>query len=203
MVLDWIVILVVLALSAFFSAMEIAYVASSRLRIELDRSEHPLYAKISKLFLSHPGQYLSTILIGNNIALVIYSMLMGEILALYISSNIAVETLISSVVVIFFAEFLPKAVVKREPHLYLRVFAVPLLFFYLLFIRLRNFALRYLCFSHGFSLVVSEINTRARGTSRWRTCRILLRTVFSREKGITRLECLIWKCSRKRLTFQI
>ncbi len=130
---DWIVILVVLLLSAFFSAMEIAYIASSRLRIELDRKEHPLYFRISGIFLSNPGQYLSTILIGNNIALVIYSMSMATIIAMYITSNIVVETFISSIIVILFAEFLPKAVVKREPHLYLRLFAIPLLFFYLIF----------------------------------------------------------------------
>lgn len=139
MLTDIIVIIVVLALSAFFSAMEIAFVASSRLRIELERSGRPVFAFISRIFLSNPGQYLSTILIGNNIALVIFSMVMGGILSLYVTSNIALETLISSTIVIIFAEFLPKALAKKEPHLYLRIFAVPLLIFYVLFYPIATF----------------------------------------------------------------
>ena len=71
------VILIALLLSAFFSGMEIAFLSSNKLRLEIERKQHPTYGRIASLFLKAPGQYISTILVGNNIALVVYSIFMS------------------------------------------------------------------------------------------------------------------------------
>lgn len=136
-----IVILIALLLSAFFSGMEIAFLSSNKLRLEIERKQHPAYGRIASLFLKAPGQYISTILVGNNIALVIYSIFMSSLYTTVTgSSNYALEIIISTLIIIFTAEFLPKAVVKANPNFYLRVFAIPLYIFYILFYPLSRFA---------------------------------------------------------------
>ena len=136
-----VIIVAALILSAFFSGMEIAFLSSNKLRLEIERKQSRTYNHIASLFLKAPGQYISTILVGNNIALVIYSIFMST---LYVtvtgSSNYALETIISTLIIIFTAEFLPKAVVKANPNFYLRVFAVPLYIFYIIFYPLSRFA---------------------------------------------------------------
>lgn len=135
-----IVILVSLLLSAFFSGMEIAFLSSNKLRLEIERKQSKTYNRIAARFLSDPGQYISTILVGNNIALVIYSIFMSALYATVTgSSNYALETLISTLIIIFTAEFLPKAVVKANPNFYLRTFALPLYGFYILFYPIARF----------------------------------------------------------------
>lgn len=136
-----IVIVVALILSAFFSGMEIAFLSSNKLRLEIERKQSKSYNHIASLFLKAPGQYISTILVGNNIALVIYSIFMSTLYTTITGrSNYAVETVISTLIIIFTAEFLPKAVVKANPNFYLRVFAVPLYIFYIIFYPLSRFA---------------------------------------------------------------
>lgn len=136
-----VIIVAALILSAFFSGMEIAFLSSNKLRLEIERKQSRTYNHIASLFLKAPGQYISTILVGNNIALVIYSIFMST---LYVtvtgSSNYALETIISTLIIIFTAEFLPKAVVKANPNFYLRVFAVPLYIFYIIFYPLSRLA---------------------------------------------------------------
>ena len=135
------VILIALLLSAFFSGMEIAFLSSNKLRLEIERKQHPTYGRIASLFLKAPGQYISTILVGNNIALVVYSIFMSLLYtAIAGRSNYAAETLISTLIIIFTAEFLPKAVVRANPNFYLRTFAVPLYVFYILFYPISKFA---------------------------------------------------------------
>lgn len=136
-----IIIIVALILSAFFSGMEIAFLSSNKLRLEIERKQSPTYNHIARLFLKAPGQYISTILVGNNIALVIYSIFMSYLYTEVTgSSNYALETIISTLIIIFTAEFLPKAVVKANPNFYLRIFAVPLYVFYIVFYPLSRFA---------------------------------------------------------------
>lgn len=136
-----IVIVVALILSAFFSGMEIAFLSSNKLRLEIERKQSKSYNHIASLFLKAPGQYISTILVGNNIALVIYSIFMSTLYTTITGrSNYAIETVISTLIIIFTAEFLPKAVVKANPNFYLRVFAVPLYIFYIIFYPLSRFA---------------------------------------------------------------
>ncbi len=137
--MDFIVILIALILSAFFSGMELAFVAANRLRIELDRKSNPLFDYIVKVFLRHPGQYISTMLVGNNIALVVYSLFMSQVLAEYLFENIALETLISTLLIIITAEFLPKGIVKISPNKYFRILAMPAMLFYIVFYPITKF----------------------------------------------------------------
>ena len=136
-----IIIAIALLLSAFFSGMEIAFLSSNKLRLEIERKQSKTYDHIASLFLKAPGQYISTILVGNNIALVIYSIFMNSLyVSITGSSNYALETLISTLIIIFTSEFLPKAVVKANPNFYLRHFAIPLYGFYIIFYPLSRFA---------------------------------------------------------------
>lgn len=128
------VIALSLLMSAFFSAMEIAYFSANKLRLELERKQSSIYNHIAGLFLNAPGQYISTILVGNNIALVVYSIFMSQLIQMLLGSeNYIVDTLLSTIVIIFTAEFIPKAIVKANPNFYLRIFAVPIYIFYLIF----------------------------------------------------------------------
>lgn len=129
-----IIVIIALLLSAFFSGMEIAFLSSNKLRLEIERKQSRSYNHIAGLFLRSPGGYISTILVGNNIALVIYSIFMSQLYwAIFHSENYAAETLISTLIIIFVAEFLPKAVVKTNPNFYLRILSIPLYLFYILF----------------------------------------------------------------------
>ena len=131
---SYVVILVSLLFSAFFSGMEIAFVSSNKLRFELEKRESRLTAKIITMFYRHPQQYITTMLVGNNICLVVFSMLMAEILepyfSLFISNDLLmsfVQSVVATVIVLFVGEFFPKTLFRINPNLWLRIFA-PLLY---------------------------------------------------------------------------
>ncbi|MBN1158869.1 MAG: HlyC/CorC family transporter [Bacteroidales bacterium] len=135
-----IVIVLMLIASAFFSGMEIAYLASNKLRLELDKKQGLLSSRIINIFQSSPGQFIATILLGNNLALVVYGIFMARSLnpffVKYITSDtglLAVQTLLSTFVVLLLAEFLPKAVVRINPNKTLTLMSVPLLLVYIIF----------------------------------------------------------------------
>ncbi|RPH75850.1 DUF21 domain-containing protein, partial [bacterium] len=138
---QFIYILITLALAAFFAGMEIAFLASNKLRLELDRKQGLISSRIIHVFQERSGQYIATIQLGNNIAIVIYGIFMARSLepfiSRYISSEFGVmllQTLISTLIVIFLAEYLPKALVRINPNLALRIMSFPLfLIFILLF----------------------------------------------------------------------
>ena len=142
MTVSVILILVMLLLSAFFSGMEIAFVSKNRLKLEIDRKQSGLLDFVAKVFERHPGQYITSILVGNNIALVVYSLYMSSLLralaalagwdAVAQGGAVLAETLISTVVIIFVAEYLPKSIVKGNPNFYYRAFAPLLFVFYIL-----------------------------------------------------------------------
>jgi len=117
--------------SAFFSGMEIAFVSSNRLRAEMDREKNGLSQKAIAVFYQHPNNFISTMLVGNNIALVIYGILFARIFdttlfyQLNDSARVTADTLLSTVVVLFTGEFLPKTIFKSNPNTLLTVFAVP------------------------------------------------------------------------------
>ena len=117
--------------SAFFSGMEIAFVSSNRLLAEMDREKNGLSQKAISVFYQHPNNFVSTMLVGNNIALVIYGILFARIFdatLFYPFSDgirVTLDTLLSTVVVLFTGEFLPKTIFKNTPNTMLTVFAIP------------------------------------------------------------------------------
>ncbi len=143
------IILLMLLLSAFFSGMEIAFTSKNRLRLEIDRKQSRMFDRIAEIFARHPGQYITTILVGNNIALVVYSLCMSLFLraiaaligwpSLIEEGSVLAETIISTLIIIFFAEFIPKSVFKQNPNFYYRAFAPVIYFFYLLLYPIARF----------------------------------------------------------------
>lgn len=142
-----IVILICLLLSAFFSGMEIAFLSSNKLRIEIDKSNKGISQALIDLFVSNSGMYITTILVGNNVVMVIYGIFMSDLLVqqlaflhLSVGVELLVETIISTLIILVFAEFLPKTVFRLRSNLFLKVFAIPVFLFYLLFFPLSSFA---------------------------------------------------------------
>ena len=114
-----IIIAVMLLFSAFFSGMEIAFLGRNRLREEIDRKQNPMFNYIAEIFSRNSNNYITTILVGNNIALVIYSMSMSLLLMqLFDLDNPLTQTIISTVVILFIGEYIPKSVVRRNPNFY-------------------------------------------------------------------------------------
>lgn len=132
------IIILSVAFSAFFSGMELAFVSANKLRIELENKQGIFSSRlISNYFLSNPSRYIGTMLVGNNIMLVIYGIFMAAILDAplrnYFHSNAAVlvaQTILSTLVILVTGEFLPKALFRINPNKTLSIFVVPALFFY-------------------------------------------------------------------------
>ena len=141
------VILICLLLSAFFSGMEIAFLTSNKLRIEIDKSKKGVTQALIDLFISHSGMYITTLLVGNKVVMVIYGIFMSDLLVkqfeflhLSIGVELFVETLVSTLIILVFAEFLPKTVFRLRSNLFLKLFSVPVFLFYLLFFPLSYFS---------------------------------------------------------------
>jgi CBS domain containing-hemolysin-like protein len=142
------IIILAIILSAFFSGMEIAFVASNRFIIELDKKQGVFGSDILKLFTNNPGQYIATMLIGNNVALVMYGLIFSSLLSpkleAYIHSDLLVliiNTIISTALILMVAEFLPKTVFIISPNFFLKMLSVPTLFFFLIFYPISKFTL--------------------------------------------------------------
>lgn len=141
------VILICLLLSAFFSGMEIAFLTSNKLRIEIDKSKKGVTQALIDLFITHSGMYITTLLVGNNVVMVIYGIFMSDLLVeqfeflhLSIGVELFVETVVSTLIILVFAEFLPKTVFRLRSNLFLKIFSVPVFLFYLLFFPLSYFS---------------------------------------------------------------
>lgn len=126
------IILITLLFSAFFSGIEIAFISANKLRIELQNKQGFFNAKILSWYLKDPSKFISTTLIGNNIALVIYGIYCGEILdtmlASYIQSQfwkLILITSISTIIVLITAEFIPKVLFRINPDFVLNLFIIP------------------------------------------------------------------------------
>ena len=139
-------ILISLLLSAFFSGMEIAFISSNKLRFELDKKQRSLTSSILSVFYKYPQQFISTMLVGNNIAIVIYGLLMAQLLTPWLSFLqsealiTVVQTIIATVIVLFTGEFLPKTIFRINPNLWLRVFSWILFLLYLLIYPISKFS---------------------------------------------------------------
>ncbi|MEH6765434.1 MAG: hemolysin family protein [Aequorivita antarctica] len=132
-----IIILTMLILSAFFSGMEIAYVSSNKIHIEIEKKQNNFLSGILKKITKRPSKFIATMLVGNNIALVIYGFFMGDLLMEYIPlagfGGLLVQTIISTLIILLTAEFLPKVFFQIYANSLVKVFAVPAYFFYVLF----------------------------------------------------------------------
>ena len=136
-----ILILLTVLLSAFFSGMEIAFLSKNRLKLEIDRKQSRMFDFIAGLFARHPGQYITTILVGNNIALVVYSLCMSLMLRVTAGlcgwtevaehGSVLLETCVSTLVIIFLGEFIPKSIFRNNPNFYYRFFAPLIYIFYI------------------------------------------------------------------------
>ena len=134
-----------LILSAFFSGMEIAYVSSNKIHIEIEKKQNNFLSGVLKKITKRPSKFIATMLVGNNIALVIYGFFMGDLLMKYIPlagfSGLLVQTIISTLVILMTAEFLPKVFFQIYANSLVKVFAVPAYFFYVLFSLISEFVI--------------------------------------------------------------
>lgn len=136
---NYIIVFLALLFSAFFSGMEIAFVSSNKLKFELEKKQNKTFSGILDIFYHNPSQYIATMLVGNNIALVIYGIFTALILDPYISLIIQnewvvlfIETIISTSIILIFAEFLPKTIFRILPNFFLNIFSIPVVIFYYL-----------------------------------------------------------------------
>lgn len=137
MLISFVILLMTILFSAFFSGMEIAFIASNRLRLEVDKKQGKFNASIISLFLKSPSVYITAMLIGNNLALVFYGRQFESILLPglgafdgYPMVQLLITTCVSTIVILFLAEFLPKALFQNIPNKALNFFSVPLFLFY-------------------------------------------------------------------------
>ncbi len=139
------VIILCLLFSAFFSGMEIAFVSSNRIFLEIEKLQEGLTSRILKNITKNPSRFIASMLLGNNIALVVYGIFMGDrILQLFfphtlLSGNTSLsivfyQTLISTAIILLTAEFLPKVFFQLYANTFIKIFALPVAFFYVLFL---------------------------------------------------------------------
>lgn len=160
------IVIITLLLSAFFSGIEIAFVSSNRLKLELDKSSGSFVSRILSIFSKAESNFIATMLVGNNIALVIFSISMTELLTPsldFITSDLLlllIQTVVSTVIVLISAEFIPKVIFRINPNYMLKLFSVPLVVFYfvlypIVFIMLfiSGFVLKYI-----FRLKTEQVN---------------------------------------------
>lgn len=153
-----VVILLSLVFSAFFSGMEIAFISANKIHIEIEKKQDNFLAKVLSRLTKRPSKFIATMLIGNNIALVVYGMFMGELLMNWFLGMLPVnndflrlmltdfslltQTIISTLIILITAEFLPKVLFQIYANNLLKVLAVPAYFFYVLFSVISEFVIK-------------------------------------------------------------
>lgn len=141
-------ILITMAFSAFFSGMEIAFVSSNKLRFEMNKNDKSITSRILSIFYRNPNNFISTMLVGNNIALVIYGILMAQLIEQNLLRGlienhfllVLIQTIISTLIILVTGEFLPKTVFKIDSNLSLNIFAVPAFICYIILFPISKFA---------------------------------------------------------------
>ncbi len=162
----YLLILITILLSAFFSGMEIAFVSANKLRLELDKQSEPFNSRLLKFVTANGGQYIATMLVGNNIALVIYGIafatLLEPVFQLHFQSEsfiLLLQTVTSTLIILVFAEFLPKTLFRIFPNTLLNLFSVPLAFFYIIFYPITRFSIG-ITNALFKGLLKTDVNTR-------------------------------------------
>lgn len=141
-------VIITLAFSAFFSGMEIAFVSSNKLRFELEKMNSNITSQILTIFYKRPNNFISTQLVGNNIALVIYGILMAELIEENLLKGVIEnefllvlsQTIISTLIVLLTGEFMPKTLFKINPNKTLQIFAIPAFICYIILYPISKFA---------------------------------------------------------------
>lgn len=144
------IIVICLLLSAFFSGMEIAYVSSNKVYLSIEKKQNNFNSKILTKLTEKPSQFITAMLIGNNVVLVIYGIYSGDLLMNWIHSfsyvfspfvSLLLQTLFSTAIILLTAEFLPKVFFQIYANSFIKLFAVPSYFFFKLFYYLSKFVL--------------------------------------------------------------
>jgi len=141
---NWLIIIITLIFSAFFSGMEIAFISSNNLKIEIDKGKGLLSARIIGFFNQNPPRFIGALLLGNNISLVIYGIATAKLLEPFLIEALPtglhnywiillVQTIIATLIILFTAEFLPKVLFRIKPNYILNLFAIPVFIFYIIF----------------------------------------------------------------------
>ena len=161
---SFVVIFISLLFSAFFSGMEIAFVSANRLRLELDRKQGHISSGLISILTGNPNQYIATMLVGNNIALVVYGIEMAKLLTPAFNSYIEspstillLQTLLSTVIILITAEFLPKSIFRLHANTLLNFFALPVFVLYLVFYPISKFSTG---LSYGIIRVLFQIKIK-------------------------------------------
>ncbi|MFG6686253.1 hemolysin family protein [Mariniflexile sp. HNIBRBA6329] len=157
MSVDVVIIIVSLILSAFFSGMEIAYISSNKIHIEIEKKQDGVLSKVLTKLTAKPSKFIATMLIGNNIALVIYGFFMGDLLVdwfktlvptsygfldlMLIDFSLLTQTIISTLVILITAEFFPKVFFQIYANLLIKALAIPAYGFYMLFTFISDFVI--------------------------------------------------------------
>ena len=139
-----IIILTTLVLSAFFSGFEIAYVSSNKVHLEILKKQEGVIANVLTKLTRKPSKLLATMLVGNNVALVVYGFEMGKVMTALLPDffqNVLWHTIISTLIILITAEFMPKVFFQIYANQLLKLFAIPAYFFYLLFYPLSSFVM--------------------------------------------------------------
>lgn len=142
----YIYLFIAIGLSAFFSGMEISFISVDKLRLEMSKNEGVTH-KILSVFFKSPNNFISTMLVGNNISLVIYGILMSFVIKEYIILDyiqnefgiMLIQTVISTIIILITGEFMPKALFKINPNKALTIFAIPLFVFYIILYPISKF----------------------------------------------------------------
>lgn len=153
-----IIIVIALLASAFFSGMEIAFISANKIHIEIEKKQSGVLAKALTKLTEKPSKFIATMLIGNNIALVVYGLYMGEILMAWFTGllptenrflsviltdfSLLTQTIISTLIILFTAEFLPKVLFQIYSNTLLKVLAIPAYIFYILFSFISYFVIK-------------------------------------------------------------
>jgi len=151
------IIVCCLILSAFFSGMEIAYISSNKIFIEIEKRQAGILANVLKKLTKKPSKFIASMLVGNNIALVVYGFYMGELIMFWLNGllpsesgfvtaivtdfSLLTQTIISTLVILFTAEFLPKVFFQIYANSFLKLFAIPAYLFYILFSFISSFVI--------------------------------------------------------------
>jgi len=142
------VIVICLLLSAFFSGMEIAYVSSNKVYLSIEKKQNNFNAKILNKLIEKPSQFITSMLVGNNVVLVVYGIFSGELLMNWLISfsfsftpfvNLLLQTILSTIIILFTAEFLPKVFFQIYANSFVKLFAFPAYVFYQLFFWVTKF----------------------------------------------------------------